>query len=568
MVSHSGLITVMTRAARKAAPRLRRDYNEVEQLQVSKKGPADFVSMADKRAEQTLIDELRFARPDWAILTEESGVIEGDPSKPRWIVDPLDGTTNFLHGVPHFSISIAVEEPLPGGKTGISHGLVYQPLTDETFWAEKGRGAWLNDRRLRVSARRDLNEAMISTGIPHFGRGDIARWSRIFGAIGPEVAGIRRMGSAALDLAWVAAGRFDGFWEDDLDIWDTAAGHPAGQGSRRVHQRLSRAGPDGRAARISGRQRRAAQQAAQAAGRGAAVILTAVAALALAAAPATVLTVDPSHRLIEGVASDGKTIWLSSLINRQILQCRKRCTTIATLPEGLHPFAIAWDRNRQRLWVAADCPPGVPFITACERGALIAFDRQGKVRTRISPFVGQFHPGDVSASNGEVFVSDSQNGMVFRLVSNDRAIMAVVLPGIGKSAQGTALDAGGSQLVVADYSQGIGITGLATFKRQLLPRPDGKPLRGIDGLARCGSNYYGLYNGASPGRLISFTIEGAGITVTDPDIQLPDPTQIAFDGKRLLVVADSGWEQAMKGVPRATGAPIVAIPLGKDCKPL
>jgi myo-inositol-1(or 4)-monophosphatase len=224
MVSHSGLITVMTRAVRKAAPRLRRDYNEVEQLQVSKKGPADFVSMADKRAEQTLLEELRNARPDWAVLSEETGEIPGDPNKPRWILDPLDGTTNFLHGVPHFSISIAVEEPLPGGKRSISHGLVYQPLTDETFWAEKGRGAWLNERRLRVSARRNLDEALIGTGIPHFGRGDVARWSRIFGAIAPEVSGIRRLGSAALDLAWVAAGRFDGFWEDDLDIWDTAAG--------------------------------------------------------------------------------------------------------------------------------------------------------------------------------------------------------------------------------------------------------------------------------------------------------------------------------------------------------
>ena len=224
MVSHSGLITVMTRAVRKAAPRLRRDYNEVEQLQVSKKGPADFVSMADKRAEQTLVEELRNARPDWGLLLEEGGVIEGDPAKPRWIVDPLDGTTNFLHGVPHFSISIAVEDRRADGKPEITHGLVYQPLTDETFWAEKGRGAWLNERRLRVSARRDLNEALIGTGIPHFGRGDVSRWSRIFGAIAPEVCGIRRNGSAALDLAWVAAGRFDGFWEDDLDIWDTAAG--------------------------------------------------------------------------------------------------------------------------------------------------------------------------------------------------------------------------------------------------------------------------------------------------------------------------------------------------------
>jgi len=224
MVSHSGLITVMTRAVRKAAPRLRRDFGEVEQLQVSKKGPADFVSVADKRSEATLIEELKNARPDWAILTEESGEIEGDPTKPRWIIDPLDGTSNFLHGIPHFAISLAVEERSPGRPSQISHGLVYQPLTDESFWAEKGRGAWLHDRRLRVSGRRYLDEALIGTGLPHSGRGDVSTWSRIYGAIGPEVSGIRRNGAASLDFAWVAAGRFDGFWEDDLDIWDSAAG--------------------------------------------------------------------------------------------------------------------------------------------------------------------------------------------------------------------------------------------------------------------------------------------------------------------------------------------------------
>jgi myo-inositol-1(or 4)-monophosphatase len=224
MVSHSGLMTVMTRAARKTAPRLRRDFGEVEQLQVSRKGPADFVSMADKRAEQTIVDELRNARPDWGMVLEEGGEVAGNPDKPRWIVDPLDGTTNFLHGVPHFSISIAVEEKKPGGGTEITHALVHQPLTDESFWAEKGRGAWLQDARLRVSARRDLNETLIGTGIPHCGRGDPDRWMKIYAAIGPEVSGLRRFGSAALDLAWVAAGRMDGFWEDDLDIWDTAAG--------------------------------------------------------------------------------------------------------------------------------------------------------------------------------------------------------------------------------------------------------------------------------------------------------------------------------------------------------
>jgi myo-inositol-1(or 4)-monophosphatase len=224
MVAHSGLITVMERAARKAAPRLRRDFNEVDALQVSRKGPADFVSMADKRAEQTIFEELRKARPDWGMLLEEGGEIEGDPSKPRWIVDPLDGTSNFLHGLPHFAISIAVEEPRAGGRGEITQGLIYQPLTDESFWAEKGRGAWLQDRRLRVSGRRDLGDALIATGIPFRGHGDFNQWAAIFAAVAPEVAGIRRFGSAALDLAWVAAGRYDGFWESDLRPWDVSAG--------------------------------------------------------------------------------------------------------------------------------------------------------------------------------------------------------------------------------------------------------------------------------------------------------------------------------------------------------
>ena len=224
MVAHSGLITVMERAARKAAPRLRRDFGEVQLLQVSRKGPADFVSQADHRAEQTLYEELKKARPDWGFLGEEGGTREGDPAKPRWIVDPLDGTSNFLHGIPHFAISIAVEEPKPNGRGEITQGLVYQPLPDESFWAEKGRGAWLHDRRLRVSARRDLSEALVATGIPFLGHGDFEEWTKIFAAVAPEVAGIRRLGSAALDLAWVAGGRFDGYWESDLKAWDVAAG--------------------------------------------------------------------------------------------------------------------------------------------------------------------------------------------------------------------------------------------------------------------------------------------------------------------------------------------------------
>src|ERR1043165_2451508 len=168
MVAPSGLIPVMTRAAREAAPQLRRNFGEVEQLQVSRKGPADFVSMADEPAEQTTVEELRHARPDWSLHLAEGGAVEGNRRKPRWGRDPIDRTSNFLHGIPHFAISIAVQEPKPGGQGWgeISQGLVYNPLTDEAFWAEKGRGLGLNGRPLPASPRRDLSEALIATGIP------------------------------------------------------------------------------------------------------------------------------------------------------------------------------------------------------------------------------------------------------------------------------------------------------------------------------------------------------------------------------------------------------------------
>ncbi|PKB25163.1 myo-inositol-1(or 4)-monophosphatase [Novosphingobium kunmingense] len=222
----SGIIRVMEKAARKAGGRLRRDFGEVEHLQVSRKGPADFVSKADQRAERIIYDELLAARPDWGFLMEEGGEIHGADGKPRFIIDPLDGTSNFLHGIPHFSVSIAVQEPkLDGSGWGeITAALVYQPITDESFWAEKARGAWLHDRRLRVSARRHMDESLIATGTPFAGRGDATEWTKIFNAIAPQVAGIRRFGSAALDLAWVAAGRYEGFWESGLSPWDSAAG--------------------------------------------------------------------------------------------------------------------------------------------------------------------------------------------------------------------------------------------------------------------------------------------------------------------------------------------------------
>ena len=226
MAAVSGLIRVMERAARKAGGRLRRDFGEVEQLQVSRKGPSDFVSKADYAAERTIFDELKQARPDWGFVLEEAGEIAADPTRPRWIIDPLDGTSNFLHGIPHFAISIAAQEPKTDGSGwgDVIAGVVYQPITDETFWAEKNRGAWLKDGRLRVSGRKQLAEALIATGIPYHGHGDFGEWTKILTAVGPQVAGIRRFGSAALDLAWVAAGRYDGFWESDLAPWDTAAG--------------------------------------------------------------------------------------------------------------------------------------------------------------------------------------------------------------------------------------------------------------------------------------------------------------------------------------------------------
>ena len=222
----SGLVRVMEKAARKAGGKLRRDFGEVEHLQVSRKGPSDFVSKADQASERIIWDELRAARPDWGYLFEEAGEIKGEEGKPRFVVDPLDGTSNFLHGIPHFSISIAAQEwKLDGSGWGeVTAGVVYQPMTDETFWAEKARGCWLQDKRLRVSGRRDMSEALIATGTPYQGHGNFAEWTKIYHKVGMQVAGIRRFGSAALDLAWVAAGRFDGFWESDLQPWDTAAG--------------------------------------------------------------------------------------------------------------------------------------------------------------------------------------------------------------------------------------------------------------------------------------------------------------------------------------------------------
>ncbi|MEZ5818371.1 MAG: inositol monophosphatase family protein [Hyphomicrobiaceae bacterium] len=215
----SALMNVMVAAARKAGRSLARDFGEVEQLQVSVKGPANFVSAADHRAEDILYAELSRARQGYGFLMEERGAVEGPDKSHRWIVDPLDGTTNFLHGIPHFSISVGLERD---GE--IVAGVIYNPASNELFTAEKGKGAFLNDRRLRVANRRTLADCVVVTGIPHRGRPGHKRFLAECEAAMRETSGVRRLGSAALDLAWVAAGRFDAYWEHTLQPWDMAAG--------------------------------------------------------------------------------------------------------------------------------------------------------------------------------------------------------------------------------------------------------------------------------------------------------------------------------------------------------
>jgi myo-inositol-1(or 4)-monophosphatase len=215
----SANINVMVAAAHKAGRALVRDFGEVEQLQVSVKGPGDFVSNADMKAERIIKAELKKARPDWGFLMEESGADAGRDARYRWIVDPLDGTTNFLHGIPHFAISIGLERD---GE--IVAGVILNPVTDELYWAEKGQGAFMNDRRLRVSGRRELSQSLFATGIPFKGRPGHAAFLRQAAKVMAVSSGIRRMGVASLDLAFTAAGKFDGFWESGLHPWDVAAG--------------------------------------------------------------------------------------------------------------------------------------------------------------------------------------------------------------------------------------------------------------------------------------------------------------------------------------------------------
>ncbi|OQW54480.1 inositol monophosphatase family protein [Candidatus Raskinella chloraquaticus] len=218
-MQRSATLNVMVEAVRKAGRGLARDFGEVENLQVSIKGPGDFVSAADRRAEETIRQVLEHARPGYGLVMEEAGIIEGSDRTHRWHIDPLDGTTNFLHGIPHFAVSLGLE------REGVMiAGVVLNPITNELFVAERGKGAYIDGRRLRVSARSDLSRTVIGTGVPHMGRGNHANYVEELKLVMARVAGIRRFGAAALDLAFVAAGRFDGFWERGLSSWDMAAG--------------------------------------------------------------------------------------------------------------------------------------------------------------------------------------------------------------------------------------------------------------------------------------------------------------------------------------------------------
>ena len=217
---HSAVLNVMIKAARRAGRSLKRDLGEIEHLQVSLKGPRNFVTAADRRAEQIVYEELAKARPAYGFLGEEGGARAGTDTSYRWIVDPLDGTTNFLHGIPHFAVSIALERD-----GAIVAGLTYNPANEELFIAERGKGAFLNDQRIRVAARERLADAVVACGLPHYGRGsDLALARSEIAAAQQNFAGLRRYGAATLDLAWIAAGRLDAYWERDLSPWDLAAG--------------------------------------------------------------------------------------------------------------------------------------------------------------------------------------------------------------------------------------------------------------------------------------------------------------------------------------------------------
>lgn len=298
------------------------------------------------------------------------------------------------------------------------------------------------------------------------------------------------------------------------------------------------------------------------------MILTIFAATAAAALkPEPLFPIGPEHRLIEGVATDGQTVWVSSVIDRTILACRKTCRRFVKLKgSDLHPTGLAWDSSRQRLWATVDCPD-VPAFARCGSGALVAFDRRGKERSRFVPAKG-FHSSDISASRGHVFAGDSNNGAVYWLRPGSNRLETLLATGTGRSAQGSALDATGKRLIVADYGHGITAIDLADGKRTLLLREDGKPLRGVDGMARCGNRYIAVYNGAEPNLLLAFTIVGDRIKIDQlySGPELPAPTQLAMDSRRLLIAGDGNWDKALKPAEVPHGPnPIRALPLSQIC---
>lgn len=269
---------------------------------------------------------------------------------------------------------------------------------------------------------------------------------------------------------------------------------------------------------------------------------------AVADAPQILFTAPAKHRLVEGIATDGDAVWLSSVLYRTILVRNRGTIRRFAMPEGTqHPMGLAFDARRGWLWIATDCPD-LPGIARCDSGALIAIDRKGRLKASLTPATG-FHPGDVSIGEGSVFVSDTLNGAVYRLLPDGRTFRTLIAPGVGRSAQGTALTPDGKRLIVADYGRGIASVDLESGTRTLLPLPDGKPLRGVDGLVRVGGRYFTIYNANSPASLISFRAAETGIEaeVLHRGAPLTDPIQLAVDGTHLLVVADAGWPAATKG---------------------
>jgi streptogramin lyase len=269
---------------------------------------------------------------------------------------------------------------------------------------------------------------------------------------------------------------------------------------------------------------------------------------AAAGAPQILFTAPAEHRLVEGIATDGEVVWLSSVLDRTILARSRGTTHRFAMPKGtLHPMGLVFDARRNWLWIATDCPE-LPGIARCDSGALVAVDRKGRLKAKLSPAKG-FHPGDVSVGEGSVFVSDTLNGAVYRLLPDGRTFRTSIAPGVGRSGQGTALTPDGRRLIVADYGRGIASVDLENGARTLLPLPDGKPLRGVDGLVRVGERYFTIYNAGSPASVISFRVTETGIEaeVLHRGAPLTDPTQLAVDGTHLLVVADAGWPAAIKG---------------------